>query len=230
MVNLFPFSKVMGATEPVTLMITDGPTKPTADEWHTDVTYAAEPPDYALLQAVVVPERGGDTLWASTTAAFEALSPTMQELLEGLEVEHSCEGFIAGAAAEGRLDDQFEAFAAAYRAMFPPVVHPLVRVNPDSGRKGLFLSSYFTTGIVGMTDAESDALLGMLQRHLEDPRFHCRWRWQPGDLAIWDERSTNHRSVGDHFPRPTGDAPHRGRRCAPGRHIGPPPAAARSVV
>ncbi|HEY6533429.1 MAG TPA: TauD/TfdA family dioxygenase [Acidimicrobiales bacterium] len=201
-VNLFPFSKVMGATEPVTLMITDGPTKPTADGWHTDVTYALEPPDYAFLQAVIVPERGGDTIWASTTAAFEALSPTMQALIDGLEVVHSCEGFIAGASEQGQLGDQFEEFAAAYRRMFPPVVHPLVRLNPDTQRKGLFLSSYYTTGIVSMTDAESDALLGLLQRHLEDPRFHCRWSWRPGDLAIWDERSTNHRSAGDHFPQP----------------------------
>ena len=82
-VNLFPLAQLRGATEPTTMVITDGPDGPSADHWHTDVTWVAEPPDYALLQALVVPERGGDTLWASTTAAHDALSPVMQELLVG---------------------------------------------------------------------------------------------------------------------------------------------------
>ncbi|MET0727083.1 MAG: TauD/TfdA family dioxygenase [Acidimicrobiales bacterium] len=201
-VNLFPLARLRGATEPTPMVITDGPDGPSADHWHTDVTWTAEPPDYALLQALVVPERGGDTLWASMTAAYDALSPVMQELLVELEVVHDNESFIAGLLAGGVEQPGIDKMADALRAQYPPVVHPLVRVHPDTGRRLLFLGGGFMRRIQGMTDTESQALLRLLAHHIDDPRFHCRWRWQAGDLAIWDERSTNHRSAGDHFPQP----------------------------
>ena len=84
---------------------------------------------------------------------------------------------------------------------YPPVIHPLVRTHPDTGQRALFISSGFMRRIDGMNDDESRALLDLLADHIKDPRFHCRWRWRPGDLAIWDERCTNHRSAGDYFPQ-----------------------------
>lgn len=200
--NLFPVAQLRGATEPTPTVITDGPEGALADHWHTDVTWVAEPPDYALLQALVVPERGGDTLWASMTAAYDALSSVMQELLAGLQVEHDNESFIAGMRTMTAGQPGTDELADALRAKYPSVTHPLVRVHPDTGRRGLFLGGQFMRRIHGMTEAESQVLLQFLTRHIEDPRFHCRWRWQEGDLAIWDERSTNHRAAGDHFPQP----------------------------
>ena len=199
-VAIFPMSRLRGSTEPTVQVITDGPdSPPEADAWHTDVTWSADPPRYALLQAEVVPERGGDTLWASMTAAYDALSPVMQDLLAGLEVVHDNTSFIAAVRRKtgGAIDDLLDQLREAY----PPVRHPLVRTNPDTGRRALFLGGDFMRGIAGMRDDESRVLLDFLARHVEDARFHCRWRWQPGDLAVWDEASTNHRSAGDHFPQ-----------------------------
>lgn len=199
---IFPFAKLRGATEPTVGAIVDGPdSRPVADEWHTDVTWIATPPDVAVLRSVVAPARGGDTLWASMTAAYDALSPAMRALVDPLRVRHDNTSFIEGMLVKhpgldvpGGIPDQL-------RAQYPPVVHPLVRTHPVSGRKALFLGGRFMRGIVGMHQDESDALLGFLQQHAADERFQCRWRWTPGDVAIWDERSTNHRSAGDHFPQ-----------------------------
>jgi len=199
--NIFPVAKLFGATEPRLQVIVDGPdSPPTADQWHTDVTWTATPPDYALLVADVVPARGGDTLWASMTAAYEGLSPTMQEIVSGLEVRHDnsrfVEAFLEKSPAPGS-----EEVAERLRTEYPPVVHPLVRTHPDTGRRALFLGGDFMRHVVGLTPLESHALLDLLARHVDDARYHCRWRWTPGDLAVWDERSTNHRSAGDHFPQ-----------------------------
>jgi taurine dioxygenase len=200
--SVFPLARLRGETEPSFQVISDGPdSPPETDYWHTDVTWTAEPPKYALLAALVVPERGGDTLWASMTAAFDALSPVMQDLLRGLTVVHDNESFIAAVLRKIGETEGTRAMVAELRKACPPVVHPLVRTHPETGREALFLGGSFMRAIEGMTQEESDLLLGFLQRHIQDARFHCRWRWQPGDLAIWDERSTNHRSAGDHFPQ-----------------------------
>jgi taurine dioxygenase len=200
-ISIFPTSRLLGATEPTFQVITDGPdSPPEADYWHTDVTWVAEPPKYALLHAEVVPERGGDTLWASMTAAYDALSPAMRRLLTGLEVVHDCQSFIDGMRRK-RPGVNRDQLAARLLEAYPPVMHPLIRTHPETGRRVLFLGGRFMRRIDGMHENESRALLDLLARHIEDPRFHCRWRWQPGDLAIWDERSTNHRGAADHFPQ-----------------------------
>jgi taurine dioxygenase len=201
-INLFPVQRLLGFTEPQFQVITDGPdSPPEADDWHTDVTWTETPPKYALLHANIIPERGGDTLWVSTTAAYDALSPTMQRVLDGLEVVHDCESFIEGVRRKAPKEMDVDALVAQLRLEFPAVKHPLVRTNPDTRRRGLFLGGGFMRQIDGMHRQESDAILAFLGRHIEDARFQVRWRWEPGDLAIWDERSTNHRSAGDHFPQ-----------------------------
>ena len=198
----FPLFALLGTTEPTMTVIEDGPdSAPEADQWHTDVTWIAEPPDFAVLSAEVVPERGGDTLWASMTSAYDALSPPMQELCAGLTVRHDNEGFIDGLyrkAPDWAADNDLR---KRLTAAYPPVDHPLVRTHPESGRRALFMGGYFMKRVNELTEPESSALLDLLTRHTADARFHCRWRWHPGDLAIWDERSTNHRSAADHFPQ-----------------------------
>ena len=200
--NIWPLFALMGVTEPTMAVIEDGPdSPPEADYWHTDVTYVAEPPDFALLQANIVPERGGDTLWASMTAAFEALSEPMKDFCRGLTVRHSCDGFIAGMERKNPGSSAENDIGRRFRDAYPPVDHPLIRIHPESGREVLFLGGTFMQRVNELTEHESAALLDLLGRHIDDARFHCRWRWQPGDLAIWDERSTNHRSAADHFPQ-----------------------------
>jgi taurine dioxygenase len=201
-VSIFPMARLRGQTEPTFQVIADGPdSPPEADDWHTDITWTAEPPKYALLCAEVMPERGGDTLWASMTAAYDALSPVMQNLLAGLEVVHDNTVFIDAVLRKTGGGDAVQQLVDELRAAYPAVTHPLVRTHPDTGRRALFLGGGFMRRIVGMTDKESHALLDLLARHIDDARFHCRWRWTPGDLAIWDERSTNHRNAGDYFPQ-----------------------------
>jgi taurine dioxygenase len=201
-VNIFPVARLRGVTEPTCTVINDGPdSPPEADDWHTDVTWIAEPPNYALLTATVVPRRGGDTLWASMTTAYEALSPVMRRIVDDLEVVHDNSEFIRAMLRKMPEGPQAQALADALRTAFPPVKHPLVRTHPVTGRQALFLGGGFMRYIDGMREPESDAILGFLRQHIENAALQCRWRWTPGDLAIWDERSTNHRSAADHFPQ-----------------------------
>jgi taurine dioxygenase len=156
----------------------------------------AEPPRIAILNARVIPEYGGDTLWASMFAAYDALSPTMQELCCGLRVRHHTDDLFLEKVSRGR-----EEIVEVIRREFPPVEHPLVRTHPASGRRALFLGGAFMDQIVGMHRDESDALLGFLCRHAENPNFQVRWHWHEHDLAMWDEASTNHRALSDHYPQ-----------------------------
>ena len=158
--------------------------------WHTDVTFIQTPPLGCVLSAQQVPEFGGDTLWASSTAAYAALSKPMQALLDGLSANHDIRKSFPAA--------RF-AITAADAARFekakqdhPPVSHPVVRTHPVSGKKGLFVSEGFTTHINELTEAESDALLRFLFAHATHPNFQVRWHWQAGDVAIWDNRATQH--------------------------------------
>lgn len=199
--SVFPLSRAMGETEPSFQVITDGPdSPPSTDYWHTDVTWTAEPPTAAFLRATIVPERGGDTMWGSMTAAYEALSPQMRRFCDGLTVRHDNASFIRGM--ERKLGAEAAApIAKKLREAYPPVVHPLVRTHPESGRRALLWGGGFMREVVELEAPESEALLAFLGRHIDRPSFHARWRWSEGDLAIWDERSTVHRGLSDHFPR-----------------------------
>ena len=121
----------------------------------------------------------------------------MQRVVSDLRVVHDNESFVAAMLRKTRGNAGAEEVAERLRSEYPPVVHPLVRTHPDTGRRALFLGGQFMRHIEGMYDDESRALLEFLARHIDAPRFHCRWRWTSGDLAIWDERSTNHRNAGE---------------------------------
>ncbi|MDC7698269.1 taurine dioxygenase [Vogesella indigofera] len=166
--------------------------------WHTDVTFIDTPPLGSVLVARQLPEYGGDTLWASGTAAYAALSPRLQQLLEGLTATHD---FTKSFPLE-RFGHTPEALAnyEATRRSTPPVNHPVIRTHPVSGDKALFVSDGFTTRINELPPAESDALLAFLFAHFAKPEFSVRWRWQPGDIAFWDNRVTQHYAVDDYRP------------------------------
>jgi taurine dioxygenase len=195
-VGQYPLTKMLGGTALVSTIEDTADSPPDADGWHTDVTWVAEPPAYAVLNAKVIPERGGDTMWASLFAAYDALSPVMQRVCEQLTVRHHAGPDFRERVARTAGEEMAERIVAA----FPPVEHPLVRTHPVTGRRALWVAGDFMDQVVGMHRDESDALLGYLGRHLENPNFCVRWRWTEGDLAIWDEASTNHRALSDHYP------------------------------
>jgi taurine dioxygenase len=162
-----------------------------ADRWHTDIAWVAEPPSIGMLNARIIPEYGGDTLWASLFAAYDALSPKMKAFCNDLSVVNKAGGGFLTAAMRAAGDEKRVLEA------FPPVEHPLVRTHPVSGRPALFLTATMDQ-IVGLTREESDALIRHFRTLLDDPNIQVRWHWRAYDFAIWDQASTNHRALSDH--------------------------------
>lgn len=201
--SIFPIAKLRGATEPSLQTIEDGPdSPPTAEMWHTDVSWTQMPPSYAVLCGITIPEYGGDTLWSSMFAAYDALSAPMRELLDNREGEHSSASFTDSILSRGNSSDAAHALVAKLDAAYPRILtHPMVRTHPVTGRKALFIGGPSLRSIKGLQPEESDAMIRMLKAHIADERFQCRWTWQEGDVAIWDERSTMHRAAADHFPQ-----------------------------
>ena len=154
--------------------------------WHTDVSSEAEPPLGTILHLHEVPSQGGDTLFANMYAAFEALSPPMQQFLSTLSAVHM-------------LDYNALYGREAHREN-PRAVHPVVRTHPVTGHNALFVNPGFTRKIEGLTAAESKALLDFLFAHASQPRFQCRFQWQKHSLAMWDDRCTWHMALWDYFP------------------------------
>lgn len=166
------------------------------EEWHTDMTFRPRPPLGSILRARVLPPSGGDTLWMSLGAAYDALPAALRERLFGLRAEHSFEyGFKESLAEPGGR----ERLAQAMRDN-PPVEHPVVRTHPVSGRRGLFVNRLFTTRILGVEPGESDDLLAMLYEHMERREFQCRFQWSVNAIAFWDNRQTQHVPVNDYWP------------------------------
>lgn len=196
--SVYPIARKAGSSNPLTVIEDTADKKPSADNWHTDMTFLPAPPKLAVLSALVIPAYGGDTLWASLYAAFDALSPEMQRLCETLQVRHSPESSFWGAAEASLRPDKL----AELRTELSGVTHPLVIRHPFTGRKALYISGdVFMDGIVGMHPAESRVLLGYLSSLVNDPNLAVRWQWQVGDVAMWDEYSTNHRALADHYPQ-----------------------------
>ncbi|WP_277960423.1 taurine dioxygenase [Pseudomonas sp. RIT-To-2] len=166
--------------------------------WHTDVTFLPTPAMGAVLSAKLIPPYGGDTLWASGIAAYEALSEPLKRLLDGLTATHD---FTKSFPLErfGSTPQDLARWEEARRKN-PPISHPVIRTHPVSGRKSLFVSDGFTTRINELEPAESDAILKLLFAHATRPEFFVRWRWQENDVAFWDNRSTQHYAVDDYRP------------------------------
>jgi taurine dioxygenase len=167
--------------------------------WHTDVTFLPTPALGAVLSAKQVPAYGGDTLWASGMAAFEALSGPMKALLDGLTATHD---FTRSFPLErfGNTPEDLARWEETRRKN-PPLSHPVIRTHPVSGRKALFINEGFTTRINELEAAESEAILKLLFAHGTRPEFTLRWRWQADDVAMWDNRVTQHYAVDDYRPQ-----------------------------
>ncbi|MCY1418561.1 Alpha-ketoglutarate-dependent taurine dioxygenase [compost metagenome] len=167
--------------------------------WHTDVTFLPTPALGAVLSAKQLPAYGGDTLWASGIAAYEALSEPLKQLLDGLTATHD---FTKSFPLE-RFGTTAEDLARweQTRRNNPPLSHPVIRTHPVSGRKSLFVNEGFTTRINELNEAESEAILKLLFSHATHLEFTIRWRWQENDVAFWDNRVTQHYAVDDYRPQ-----------------------------
>jgi alpha-ketoglutarate-dependent taurine dioxygenase len=153
--------------------------------WHTDVTFVPNPPMGSILRGMVVPAYGGDTQWTNLVVAYGQLSAPLQRLCDELHAVHHNFLPVARGELSGALKKQFQ--SQDLRA-----VHPVVRVHPESGEKALFVNPNFTSHIVELSRAEGAHLLAMLYEHLSNPSFTCRFRWEPGSIAFWDNRATCH--------------------------------------
>lgn len=161
--------------------------------WHTDVTFVRRPPLGSILRAVEVPAAGGDTLFSDQQAALASLSPSLQDYLATLTAVHDGQAQFRGIldqVGEGRWEG--ETFTA-----LEPVVHPVVRVHPETGARSLFVNPGFTSHIVELSRPESDALLALLYEHAIQPEHTVRYHWTPGTIGFWDNRTTQHAVVGD---------------------------------
>jgi alpha-ketoglutarate-dependent taurine dioxygenase len=168
-----------------------------ADVWHTDVTFVRRPPLGSVLRAVVLPPTGGDTQWADAQLAYESLSAPVQRLADELVAVHDGTREFGYYLAQRQARTQWE--GQQYQAL-TPVEHPVVRVHPETGRKGLFVNPGFTSHLKGVSDAESRSLLDLFYAHITKPEHIVRHRWAVGDVAMWDNRSTLHyanRDYGD---------------------------------
>ncbi|NGO10285.1 taurine dioxygenase [Streptomyces sp. HC44] len=182
-----------GSTEDVVRFDKGSSGTPTFENiWHTDVTFRERPALGAVLQLREVPPFGGDTMWADMAAAYDNLPAEVKDRIDGATAVHD---FIPGFArfyGPERL--------APFQDAFPPVEHPVVRTHPETGRRLLFVNASFTTRITGMERGESDRLLSYLCRQAHVPEYQVRFHWQPGDVAFWDNRATQHYAVNDYAP------------------------------
>jgi taurine dioxygenase len=166
--------------------------------WHSDFTFLAAPPSHTLLYALELPPTGGDTIWADMTQAYATLSDGMKGLLRGLRGIHGAVPHgTRGPPASLRVSTSVK-MARNDPAADAEVAHPVVRRHPDTGAAALFVNPVYVTRFEDMTEAESKPLIETLQGHATRPEMTCRLTWNPGTLAIWDNRCTQHLAVNDY--------------------------------
>jgi len=166
-----------------------------ASTWHTDVTFVPAYPEASILRALTVPEAGGDTLWANTASAYSELPAPLRILVENLKAIHTNDYDYATVFAAAPTE-QVERYRAVFASTVYETEHPVVRVHPESGERTLLLG-HFVKQFVGLNKADSQRLFAILQDHITRPENTVRWHWRSGDVAIWDNRATQHRAIAD---------------------------------
>ena len=162
--------------------------------WHSDTVYLEQPPMATMLLARELPPYGGDTMFASMYAAYDALSPALRDVLDGLHAVNSSALADVSKTREDRIRDQ----GSETDEQHFEVTHPVVRTHPETGRKALYVNPAHTASFAGMTEEESRPLLEFLFRHSTRAEFTCRFQWEPGSLALWDNRCAMHNPVNDY--------------------------------
>lgn len=181
------------------ILVLDGAQGGRNARWHTDVTFITAPPAASVLVGDVLPASGGDTMFADTRSAYERLSPPIRVAIDGLEAVHRISPLAYwGEPFDSALSRDDAADLLAQAATVVPVIHPVVRVHPTTGRPSLFVNPGFTTHIIGLSRIESDGLLRLLYEHMTQPDVVLRHRWRSGDVVIWDNRATMHYATDDY--------------------------------
>ena len=178
-----------------------------ANKWHTDVTFVERPPAFTFLHGVIIPAVGGDTIWANTVAAYDALPVELRELADTLRIVHTnAHDYAVPASRDESENPLLEASRKQFISTVYKTEHPAVRIHPETGEKSLVLGG-FAQSVVGLGPQASRDLIRILQEYVTRPENTVRWQWRVGDLAIWDNRATQHVAVFDY-----GDAHRRGER------------------
>ena len=160
-----------------------------AEDFHSDVSCEKEPPLGTMLQLHILPECGGDTMFANMYMAYDALSTPMKKFLNNLYASHESEHFYRGR--YNKINENIK---------YPSSIHPVVRTHPVTKKKALYINRFFTTKIEGLSKDESSIILNYLFEHCEKTDFQIRYRWQQNDMAFWDNRCTLHKAIWDYFP------------------------------
>jgi len=167
------------------------------DVWHSDTTFRKTPTKYTILRCEIMPEFGGDTLWANMEAAYEGLSDTFRAMISDLRAVHDFQNFRA--LFKNTEEDRIKLHRM--EDMFPNPSHPVVRTHPVTGRKSIYVNPQFTLRIEGLEPAESRAILDLLFAQARVPEYQFRIRWTPGTIVFWDNRSTQHYAANDYYPQ-----------------------------
>lgn len=168
-----------------------------ANSWHTDVTFVDRVPKASILRAVTLPPYGGTTTWASTTSAYEQLAPPLKALADSLWAVHTNQFDYAATAAENAVSSTARKYREEFRSEYFEVQHPVVRVHPETGKRSIVLG-HFAKSFVGLSSKEFRAVFDLLQDRVTRLENTVRWSWEPGDVAMWDNRSTQHYAVSDY--------------------------------
>jgi alpha-ketoglutarate-dependent sulfate ester dioxygenase len=174
-----------------------------ANSWHTDVTFVDRIPAVSVLRAITLPPYGGTTVWANTAAAYARLHPALKALVNGLRAVHTnLFDYAAERPVVGGVDVKEQGYRDEFRHLEFETEHPVVRIHPESGEPALVLG-HFVKSFVGLGSLDSTELFTLLQRHVTRLEHTVRWTWREGDIAIWDNRATQHYAVADYdgYPR-----------------------------
>lgn len=175
-----------------------------ANSWHTDVTFVDRIPAISVLRAVTLPPYGGTTVWANTVRAYGTLPAPLKALAERLRAVHSNRYDYAGHRGEqrvGGVDVREQAYREEFESLEFEAEHPVIRVHPET-REPAFVLGHFVRRFVGLTTTDTSALFELFQRHITRLENTVRWTWAPGDIAIWDNRATQHYAVADYDEHP----------------------------
>jgi alpha-ketoglutarate-dependent taurine dioxygenase len=169
-----------------------------ANRWHTDVTFCDRPPAFTLLHGIVMPEVGGDTIWANTVAAYQRLPKELRDMADTLRIVHTnTHDYAKPSSREEEANDVISAHRRRFVSKVFRTEHPAVRVHPETGEHSVVLGGFAET-VVGLGPQASRDLIRILQEYVTLPEHTVRWRWRAGDLAIWDNSATQHIAVFDY--------------------------------
>jgi alpha-ketoglutarate-dependent taurine dioxygenase len=166
-----------------------------ASSWHTDITFLPAFPEASILRSIIIPPSGGDTTWANGATAYDELPAPLKALADNLRAVHT-NAYDYAASKPDASSDQIKRHREVFASVVYETEHPVVHVHPESGERVLLLGN-FVKSFVGINRDDFARLFQLLQDHITKPENTVRWRWQPGDVAIWDNRATQHRAVAD---------------------------------